>query len=345
MIVTQQHVVRASKRTPNASNLNSVFKSLDKYGVKLGLDKPHRTVHYLSQMMHESGEFRYDRELVNKDGSPTAQQQRYERDFNSPWTATDPRNKLAFQLGNSERGDGMRFAGRGGIQLTGRGNYRRFTEWARRIDPLAPNFELQPDLLNSDPWEGLAPLWYWSEGNPTGKSLNAYADQNNAEMITKRINGGLHGYADRLEYYDRLGLVVLGYGPTERRRFQTESKEYNGEIDDDAGPLMRAAIHARLVKLTAPAKRSDDVQAGPVVTEKPVAVPAPGLEKPWYQSPEIIGPAAAGPALTGLAAFDWRALAIIVPLILIFVVWLIIRRDRAKEKQNAAIAAITEKTV
>lgn len=345
MFVTRDHVIRASKRRPDANNLASVFVALDRYAIKLGLDKPHRTVHYLSQMMHESGEFRYDRELVNKDGSPTAQQQRYERDFNSPWTATDPRNKLAFQLGNSERGDGMRYLGRTGMQLTGRGNYRRFTVWARKLDPTAPDFEARPELVNSDPWEGLVPLWYWSEGNPTGKSLNTYADQNNSEMITKRINGALNGYADRLENYDRLGLVVLGYAPNDYIGFQLASVEYTGEKDDDAGPLTRAAIHARLVKLTAPGKRSDNVQAAPVVTEKPVAVPAPGVDKPWYQSPEIIGPAAAGPALTGLAAFDWRALAIIVPVIALFVVWLIIRKDRARERQAATVAAIEQKSV
>lgn len=65
--------------------------------------------------------------------------------------------------------------------------------------------------MNTDPWEGASAIWYWNVGNPTGKSLNAYADQNNAEMITKKVNRGLNGYADRLEYYHRAALVMLDY--------------------------------------------------------------------------------------------------------------------------------------
>ena len=66
--------------------------------------------------------------------------------------------------------------------------------------------------MNTDPWEGLGPIWYWDSGNPTGESLNVYADEANHEMVTRRINGGLNGYADRLARYTRAALVLLGFG-------------------------------------------------------------------------------------------------------------------------------------
>ncbi len=47
--------------------------------------------------------------------------------------------------------------------------------------------------MNTDPWEGLGPLSYWST-----RKLNRYADQGDVENITVKINGGLNGYDDRL---------------------------------------------------------------------------------------------------------------------------------------------------
>jgi len=261
-----------------AVNIKSLALSLDQFGTKVGLDQPHRFVQFGSQTGHESGRYVYDRELWG----PTAAQKRYERDFTKPWTKTDPRNKLAFQLGNTEKGDGKKFSGKGPIQLTGRGNVTRFYNWAKAEGFNPPNFVEDPDLINTDPWEGLAAIWYWSKGNPTGKSLNVLADANNIEQITKRVNGGLNGYEDRLATYTKLGLSVLGFDFTEAglRAFQTRAKaakHYDGEIDGEDGPKTRAAIHMGLVSMgTVPEAQTS---AGPVVeqvkVEVPVEVPVP----------------------------------------------------------------------
>ncbi|MEF3088144.1 hypothetical protein, partial [Bacillus altitudinis] len=78
----------------------------------------------------------------------------------------------------------------------GRGNVTKFYKWCKAKGLNPPDFVANPNLLNTDPWEGLAPIWYWDEGNPEGVSLNKYSKVNNWEMITKRINGGLNGLAD-----------------------------------------------------------------------------------------------------------------------------------------------------
>ncbi len=78
------------------------------------------------------------------------------------------------------------------------------------IDAKAPDFVAHPELMNTDPWEGLGPIWYWAKGNPTGQSLNRYADQGDVENITRKINGGLNGFADRPDYLVRVSLVMLG---------------------------------------------------------------------------------------------------------------------------------------
>jgi putative chitinase len=202
-------------------NMRSVLAGLDRRGASAGLIRPHRLAHYLAQLAHESGRFRYDREVWG----PTAAQTRYD---------------TRIDLGNTAArdGDGYRFRGRGPIQVTGADNYRDLTAWAQALDPSAPDFEAQPDAVLTDPWEGLAPIWFWET-----RGLNAYADRNDPEMLCRRINGGLNGYEDRLALYTAAALVLLGYLPDEVRRFQADA---GLAVDGVAGPRTRAALHGRL---------------------------------------------------------------------------------------------------
>lgn len=298
--VTAAHVRAAAKTRVNESNLNSVMSALDRYGAEFGLDLPHRAVAFLAQLLHESGSFRYDREIWG--GTPA--QLGYD-------TRTD--------LGNTpaKDGDGYKNRGRGPIQVTGGYNIRAFHDWCRKKFLNPPDFVANPDLINSDPWEGLSAIWYWDNGNPDRKSLNRYADRNDAEMITRRINGGLNGYADRLTYYTRLGLVVLGYDVQGIRAFQGKAKTagyYKGNLDGDDGPQTRAAIHLMLVELS-PKSQVMQTKAAPVTEETPVAVTPPSLDAPWWKSKEVLVPVVTGGGLTtGLGAVSsmpWQNLALI----------------------------------
>ncbi|MBK1625213.1 hypothetical protein CKO32_16765 [Afifella marina DSM 2698] len=176
------------------ANMASIVAGLDVYGEEAGLLLPHRLAQYIAQVAHESARFIHDREIWG----PTAAQRRYD-------TRTD--------LGNTADadGDGYLYRGRTTMQLTGRRNYTKFFEWclAKGLNP--PDFVADPAAVNTDPWEGLAPIWYWDVGNPEGRSLNVYADDGNNEMVTRRINGGTTGLPDRLELYTRAALVFLGY--------------------------------------------------------------------------------------------------------------------------------------
>lgn len=90
-------------------------------------------------------------------------------------------------LGNIEKGDGVRFKGRGYIQLTGRANYKKASDMFD-IDLIN-----KPDLLSSDPVLALGvAAWFWNE-----RKLSDLAMKNDVVGITKKINGGLNGIEDR----------------------------------------------------------------------------------------------------------------------------------------------------
>lgn len=98
-------------------------------------------------------------------------------------------------LGNTRPGDGVRFKGRGLIQITGRANYTRCS-----IELFGDERELleYPEQLAEPGWAVTSAAWFWDD-----KGLNSLADRADLEGCTRRINGGLNGLDDRRELYRR----------------------------------------------------------------------------------------------------------------------------------------------
>jgi putative chitinase len=134
-----------------------------------------RLAHFMGQCAHESGGFRYMEEIASG--------QAYEG---------------RADLGNILAGDGRRYKGRGPIQLTGRANYRAF---GREV---GIDFEAHPEIV-AHPSVGLmAAIRYWNSRN-----LNAKADADDMLGITKAINGGTNGLADRRVQTAKAKALVL----------------------------------------------------------------------------------------------------------------------------------------
>jgi putative chitinase len=95
-------------------------------------------------------------------------------------------------LGNIYKGDGVRFKGRGLIQLTGRANYTTYKDFS--------GFDVvkQPELLCKPVGAIRSSMWFWWK-----KGLNAFADKDDFATITRRINGGTNGWDDRKKYLGR----------------------------------------------------------------------------------------------------------------------------------------------
>lgn len=127
---------------------------------------PLRETHFLSQLIHESGSFNYVEEI-------------------------DPGDYLEGRtdIGNTQRGDGRRYKGRGLIQITGRTNYEACGQ------DLGVDLINNPVLLKNDDLACLSAGWFWQKND-----LNEYADADDVEMVTRIINGGLNGFAERQKY-------------------------------------------------------------------------------------------------------------------------------------------------
>lgn len=149
-----------------------------------GITSRFQVAAFIAQVAHESGRFRYVREIWG----PTPAQRRYEgrRD-----------------LGNTHPGDGKRFMGHGPIQITGRANHRAATVGIRRLIADAPDFEAQPDLLSLPRWGCHAAAWFW-----VSHGLNPLADGQQITKISRIINGGFNGLAERKKFWRQM-LAVL----------------------------------------------------------------------------------------------------------------------------------------
>lgn len=102
-------------------------------------------------------------------------------------------------LGNTQPGDGVRFKGRGFIQITGRSNY------TAAGSALGLDLVNNPELAETTENAARIAAWYWKTRNITPP-----ADQGDFVRVTKLINGGTNGLAQRQEYYAKAQGILRG---------------------------------------------------------------------------------------------------------------------------------------
>lgn len=176
MSITEQQLLRI---LPNAGRQAGVFVSvLNTAMSKYGIVTVPRIAAFIAQIGHESSQLRHVREIWG----PTAQQAGYEG---------------RADLGNTMKGDGSKFRGRGLIQITGRANYAACGE------ALALDLVNHPELLEQPQHASMSAAWFWKM-----KGLNDLAERGQFLTITRRINGGLNGIDDRLELWKKAQAVL-----------------------------------------------------------------------------------------------------------------------------------------
>ena len=173
MLLTKEQLGAIYKEAPISriiAYVDAINESLEKYQI----NTLPRSRMFLAQIGHESGQLRYTEELA---------------------TGSDYEGRK--DLGNTEVGDGVRYKGRGLLQITGRRNYALCS---LGLDlPLLEN----PELLTQPEYAALSAGWYWYNCN-----LNSYCDKDDFIGLTRRINGGINGLQDRLMLYERAKQVL-----------------------------------------------------------------------------------------------------------------------------------------
>jgi len=179
---------------------DAVIKQIPESAEKFQINSSLRLAHFLAQCAHESGNFTTTEENLNY--SAERLKEVFPKYF--PGNLADSYGRQPEKIGSRVYGDrmgngdeaskeGYKFRGRGYIQLTGKDNYRTF---AKTVED---NIIDDPELVASK-YPLLSAAWFWDRN-----SLNILADQGASDeavtQVTKRVNGGTVGLADRIQKF------------------------------------------------------------------------------------------------------------------------------------------------
>lgn len=196
---------------PGNKEVDAWYEALVAVMPKYGIDTERRAAHFISQCAHESNNFRSLQENLNySEKALKAVFGRYFGDAPKANAAEYARNpeKIAnrvyfdkyrkYKMGNTNEGDGWLFRGRGLKQLTGRENYTKFGASVNMTAEEAAEYVATPAGAVE------SACWFWDT-----KKLNNIADTDNVTKMTKVINGGNIGLADRQQRYAK-AMEVFG---------------------------------------------------------------------------------------------------------------------------------------
>ena len=188
-------------------------KVLNEMLPKYGITSPRRIASFISQCAHESGDFRLLEENLNYKeetllrvfpryfgpGKQNAAEYAKNPEKIANYVYMDKNRSANGALGNTQEGDGWRFRGRGLKQVTGRSNYTTFGKAiGKTAEEVAEYLETKEGAL-------VSALWFWQS-----RGLNEVADTGDVAKVTKIINGGDIGLADRRKRYDEALAVLDG---------------------------------------------------------------------------------------------------------------------------------------
>ena len=208
---TEAHLAQMIKT--NAKAAPKWFAAMKEVLPKYGITTKLRVAAFIAQCAHESGDFRIMEENLNYSAkalnavfgryfgpAPKRNADEYARNPEkiANYVYMDEFRSKGGQMGNVQEGDGYRFRGRGLKQLTGRNNY---TNFGKTIGMTA---EQAAEYVATEKGAIESACWFWQANN-----LNSIADTDDVVKMTKKINGGDIGLADRQKRYAH-AMGVLG---------------------------------------------------------------------------------------------------------------------------------------
>lgn len=186
---------------------DSVLAQIPETATKFNITNNLRLAHFLAQCGHESGNFKAVSENLNysADGLKKIFGKYFPGNLNESYARKPEKiaaRVYASRMGNGDEasGEGFKFRGRGYIQLTGKANYTNFTKF------IGEDCVSNPDLVATK--YPLASAAFFFDSNKLWSICDKGADDATVTAVTKRVNGGTIGLADRIkhfkEYYNLL---------------------------------------------------------------------------------------------------------------------------------------------
>jgi putative chitinase len=180
---------------------DAVITMIPDTAAKFQINTPLRLAHFLAQCGHESGGFRATQENLNYSAKGlNGIFKKYFPTLDSALPYERKPEKIANKVyanrmanGSEASGDGYRFRGRGYIQLTGKDNYTQFGK------AIGEDILSNPDVV-SGKYALLSAAWFWSK-NGLNNLSDGGANDAVVTTITKRVNGGTIGLADRIKHF------------------------------------------------------------------------------------------------------------------------------------------------
>lgn len=195
---TKQKLAQCIPGNPYVQNW---YDALNQLLPEYEINTPKRVAAFVAQCAHESANFKILKENLNYRAEtltrlwPRLFPPDVARDYASRPNKQEAIANRAYAdrmgNGNEASGDGYRFCGRGLIQLTGKSNYSWFAA------SLGISVEDAAEYLQTFEGAAQSACWFWETNN-----LNQWADQGDIVTLTKRINGGTIGLADRTKHYN-----------------------------------------------------------------------------------------------------------------------------------------------
>ena len=186
-----------------------VYNELPEVIQKFNITNNLRLAHFLAQAAHESGGFKWLIENLNysSEGLKKIFPKYFPGNLNESY-ARKP-EKIASHVyanrmgnGNETSGDGYKYRGRGYIQLTGKSNYKLFSDFINE-DCVA-----NPDLIASK--YALASAAFYFNKNKIWDICDKGSDSKNIISVTRAVNGGLTGLESRIIYFNKFNKILNG---------------------------------------------------------------------------------------------------------------------------------------
>lgn len=310
----------------------------DKAFAEYEVNSPLRVASFLAQNFHEAGSRKGPLTIKRESGKYTAKRimEIFGVGNHSAAVTWDEAKKLAgneyelfervYGLGNPEKakklgnlrpGDGFLFRGNGPMQTTGGDDHRSLGEMLG----LGSIFYDNPALVTDPKYAFLPALAEWKRGN-----CNKLADRNDQRAISKKINGGYNGYADRIAWFNKIyaalstddapawkaakvdaktrklqtDLVALGYdikvdgryGPATTKAVADFQKKAGIKVDGIAGDVTLATIKARLSTANAGGAPAPDLRPAsvPIPTDAAAGLGTTGLGEMARQGADALQP-------------------------------------------------------